>query len=115
MAEQTLEEVELWLAVNFPELREIQSKRTTSLAFDTYEEIARGWVPNVTTDGLLEALTGYKWQFRVEIRRSCPSYSESTVFLHRNWCDGEPDDWHVRSTSPTTHEALCRAAQKALE
>ena len=95
---ETLESVEVWLAGRLPGLRAPFSFAEGD-GPDEIEE-NRGWVPQVTTDGALEAL------------------------LARNWPVGF---WplngviraKVRATSQehaaTAHEALCRAAKAAIE
>ena len=63
----------------------------------------RGWVPNVTTDGLLEALP-HDWKIIVE---------DDHVFIHVPRPDHE---WETLWEAPGRDcDALCAAAKKALE
>lgn len=103
---ETLEELHLALAERLPELQLplLEAYRRPSDYSDA--AIERGWVPNVTTDGLLEALFKRFPDASLVIERT-------ELSIEKNVVDG---DWLVEGLwKGTHHEALCRAALKALE
>ena len=99
-AVESLEALHLWLATELPELRRYSRKASH---FNS-EGSPQYWVPNVETDALLEALRAQGWP----LGNWAMSESHSTVSVD----DG---DRQRHGQAPTFHEALCRAARKALE
>ncbi len=115
---ESLEALHLWLATELPELRdglEYLEKVHEDIGgiFFTEAQVERGWVPNVTTDALLEALRAHGVQ-RVVIFLTDPALGpgnpERTRVLLMQRGSSEPF-----AGAETAHEALCRAARKALE
>ena len=105
---ETLSALHLWLAERLEELRAPFGGTVWSTApeWATAGSQSRGWVPNVTTDGLLEAM---RVAHMGEVLFDLPGDDETewTIFLNGN---------SLPTASATTpHEALCRAARKALD
>lgn len=74
----------------------------------------RGWVPNVTTDGLLEALSEKGWVIRALERTPLTSVHAGAWYCaldHRH----EVHAGVVEDYGPTPHDAMCAAAKQALE
>ena len=101
----TQEELHLALAERLPELRLTLLEAYRQPVDYSDAEIERGWVPNVTTDALLEALRAQGWHNVV--------FTFGSVVIC--WLDKSPAITHRHSSADTIHEALCRAALKALE
>ncbi len=99
-AVESLEALHLWLAERLMELRLVAEEADAASVVWSAEEWERGWVPNVTTDGLLEALGGKFVRIHtLEGIASCRVTVGATY----------------EGRGKTPHEALCRAARKALE
>ena len=115
-AVESLEALHLWLATELPELRLtlLEAYRPPSDYSDS--DIERGWVPNVATDTLLEALRERGWKeigFGFGFR---PHATEpDLVPAVRCSLDKGLTEVPTHASGPTPFEALCRAARKALE
>ena len=109
---ETLESVHLFLAARLPELqRECPNHDNRGRGFPCFCDQEEGWVPNVTTDGLLEALATKGWRnvtYTFEV-------AEEKVVRVVCFIDKSPGAAYKVGEAPTTFEALCRAARKALE
>lgn len=112
---ESLEAVHLWIAERLPQLRATITHVTDesiSVSFpdgtmggmtigDNPVDIARGWVPNVTTDGLLQILEG---DYHVHFGQYGHVYLRE---FGRSVAAAE-------ASGTTPHEALARAAKLAL-
>ena len=116
-AVESLEALHLWLAEKLPELRRLEGgmhlhpdvqlhgRSGTARNMPCEEAGCPGWLTNVTTDALLEALRAQGWHNVV--------FTFGSVVIC--WLDKSPAITHRHSSADTIHEALCRAALKALE
>lgn len=115
-----LEELHLWLAERLPELRlqcfaQPPSKRHPQCCRADDSRTECGWVPNVTTDALLEALRRCGF---TEVRVRFLTHGRCGVHLSRSPHEDEeaiPFYTGVGVYDVSPHEALCRAAKKALD
>ena len=116
---ESLEALHLWLATDLPELRHGLAEAAKTLPtwhegrYLTDEEKERGWVPNVSTDALLEAL---RKRGVSEVTFSLADDSTRTVCsLDSFKAKGFKEAIGRSAVAETLPEALCRAARKALE
>lgn len=104
---ETLEALHLWLAEKLPKLRESCTcfGRDRGAGAGTHAVCdGRGWVPNVSTDGLFEAMSRLGWMGELQ----------GSPYLAQFRSGGDTAiEGHAEGTTPL--EALCRAARKALE
>ena len=112
---ESIEALHLWLAEKLPALRLTKHSKLCpeygrAVKHDHHPiTFCRGWVPDVTTDALLEALP----------RALESQYSGFGI----GWCERDDgvdlalnsDEVPVWVHGADFHEALCRAARKALE
>lgn len=76
----------------------------------------RGWVPNVTMDGLLEALADRGWYVNEISRKKSPHYTfQWDAGLSESKVDKHGVGAYTSAVGPTPREALMRAAVKATE
>ena len=125
---ESLESVEMALAERFPSMR--QSPYAVGAPYRKPDSILAGrdWVPNVTTDGLLEALWAsheirffHDWHpvygdpdHPEDWKEHPEDMYEWVCRLDKNNVAPTPET-HFEEFGSTAHEALCRAAKKALE
>jgi len=117
---ESLEALHLWLAERLPELQH----RRHSMGCSEYgravkhdhapNDLCSCWVPNVTTDALLEVLSG-KWPLTLAWYPKSAvdeAHWQAIVFTVNE--DGSGHDG-PSGNGTTAHEALCRVAKRALE
>ena len=106
---ESIEALHLWLATELRELRLPAEEWDGVPAEYPDAAVSRGWTPNVTTDALLEALRPLGWVTHFTTYQTLPQiicYLTDSLEL---WAK------EVSADGDTPHEALCRAARKALE
>ena len=126
---ESLEALHLWLATELPELRsplgfhlhpDVQTNDLSGTARNMSCEEAGcpGWQPNVSTDALLEALRDTCDEVRFRVKRSEGTYRARLCRLIDTLDGPDAAPYPVviaQADGETAHEALCRAARKALE
>ena len=109
---ETLEALHRWLAERLPELRRVYQTHAQR-ADGQPDEHSSYWLPNVTTDGLLEALSQRGWAPIWGLERTNTHGTASDT--PRWYCALDRQGPGIaKAEAPTPHEALCRAAKQAL-